>query len=92
MITREQNKFRFRIGVVLFVISNVAFVLLLFIPTWELEIELKTKVAFALAIVGEVLFWASSYLLGKEILQKYKKYLNPANWFKRDKTDSDDNS
>ena len=58
----------------------------LFIPvTPFLEMEAKTKITLSTValIVGEVLFWVGGILVGKELLRKYKSYLNPKNWFKK---------
>jgi len=29
------------------------------------------------------MFWSGGFLVGKEILSKYKSYLNPKNWFNK---------
>ena len=36
-------------------------------------------------VAAEVLFWSGGLLLGKEMFDKYKEKLNPANWFGRKK-------
>jgi hypothetical protein len=78
---------RIKVGIVLFVISNIAFGLMLLVPLWEGGFEFKLALAAGLAIIGEVLFWISAYLLGKEMIKKYRDRINPVNWFK--KKDSD---
>jgi hypothetical protein len=30
----------------------------------------------------EIIFWSGGLLVGKELFTKYKKQLNPKNWFK----------
>ena len=89
---QKPKSVRFKIGVVLFVISTITFALLLVVPILDVSFEAKAEIAFALVIVGEVLFWISAYLLGKEIYQKYKSYLNPANWFKKKENEPEDKS
>lgn len=74
-------------GIFLFVISNIAFGLMLLIPFWEGSFGLKLTLGAGLAIIGEVLFWISAYLLGKELIQKYRERINPVNWFKKKEPD-----
>ena len=65
--------------------SLIFFALMLLIPL--LNIERKEKIAFTTIsfITAEVLFYAGGFLLGKEMFNKYKSYLNPKNWFKKKK-------
>mgnify|MGYP000297042335 FL=1 len=67
------------IGYILFVLSFVAWALIALLPFIDIT---KVQVAAAttfLLISGEVLFWFSLVLLGKEFWQKIKGF------FKRDK-------
>lgn len=31
----------------------------------------------------EIVFWSGGLLAGKELFSRYKKQLNPVNWFKK---------
>lgn len=62
---------------------------LLFIPAMAyvaflpLTIKQKAIVTAVLVVGGQVLTWVGGFLLGKELLQKYRGYLDPRKWFKR---------
>ena len=36
-----------------------------------------------LIVTAELSFLASVYLLGRELVKKYRSYLNPVNWFRK---------
>lgn len=38
----------------------------------------------ALLVVGEVAFWLSAVLLGREVVRRYRSYLDPRRLFRRD--------
>ncbi|MBL8017467.1 MAG: transporter suffix domain-containing protein [Ignavibacteria bacterium] len=45
-----------------------------------------------LIVSAELLFLASVYLLGRELVKKYRAYMNPFNWFrKKDDTNTTNN-
>jgi hypothetical protein len=74
---------RIKLGIFLMVFSGVFFALTFIIPL--LDLPAKTKVAGATAsfIMMEVVFWTGGLLVGKELFTRYKKRLNPMNWFKK---------
>lgn len=41
----------------------------------------KIWAAGALAVAGEVAFWISAAVLGREVVWNYRNSLNPRNWF-----------
>lgn len=67
------------------IFSGVFFAGTIIIPM--LDLPAKTKVAGATTsfILMEIVFWAGGLLVGKELFTRYKKQLNPVNWFKRKK-------
>lgn len=73
---------KFKIGLVLLVISIVAFLMLPIIPFLDIEKGAKYIVSTALFIFAEVTFWVGGILMGKELFDKYKSLLNPKNWKK----------
>jgi len=67
------------IGYILFVLSFVAWALIALLPFIDItKVQIAAATTFLL-ISGEVLFWFSLVLLGKEFWQKIKGF------FKRDK-------
>ena len=71
---------KFKIGLVLLGISIVAFLLLPVIPFLDMEKGMKYAVSTGLFIFAEITFWVGGILMGKELFDKYKSYLNPKNW------------
>jgi len=72
-----------KIGILLIILSFVFYGLILLIPTLSVELKTKAIITTALVVVGEIAFWTGGIILGKEIVNKYRSYLNPKNWFKR---------
>lgn len=72
-----------KLGILLILLSGVAFGIMLTIPFLDLENKQKVIGSSAAFIAMEILFWAGSLLLGKELISKYKSYLNPKRWFKK---------
>ena len=67
-----------KIGLFLFIVSFLPWLAILFVvPFLPLDITQKTTIDVVLAIVAEVCFWVSVLLLGKEVVTKYRRYLNP---------------
>jgi hypothetical protein len=71
---------KFKIGIILIIVSVVFFLSIPVIPFLDLGKGIKITVSTALLILGELTFWSGGLLLGKELFTKYKSYLNPKNW------------
>jgi hypothetical protein len=82
---KNKNHFRIQLGIFLMVFSGVFFAVTLIIPLLELPTKTKVVAATASFITMEVIFWTGGLLVGKELFTRYKKRLNPVNWFKRNK-------
>ncbi len=52
------------------------------VPFTPLSIKQKAAAIAVLAIGGQILTWIGVFLAGKEIVARYKKQLNPRNWFR----------
>ena len=73
-----------KIGLFLFIVSFLPWLAILFVvPFLPLDITQKTIIDVVLAIVAEVCFWVSVLLLGKEVVTKYRRYLNPRYLWKK---------
>jgi len=72
-----------KIGIILILLSGVAFAIMLLIPFLNLENKHKVIGSTTAFISMEVLFWTGGLLVGKELFKKYKSYLNPKKWFRR---------
>jgi len=40
----------------------------------------KAWTGSAFLILGEVAFWTAALVLGREVLRRYRRYLNPRGW------------
>ena len=65
------------------VFSGVFFAATLIIPFFDLPTKTKVAASTISFILMEIVFWAGGLLVGKELFIKYKKQLNPFNWFKQ---------
>lgn len=72
-----------KIGMILFIFSFVLYGLILVVPVLPISNVARGGVVATLIIVGEIAFWVGGVLLGKELVRKYRKWLNPLNWFKK---------
>lgn len=76
-----------KFGISLVILSCVFYGALLLIPFTPYAVSTKAIISSILVILGEASFWLGGFILGKEIIVKYRKYLNPLHWFKK-KNDS----
>ena len=79
----KKNRFVQWLGLGLIVLSLTFIPLLAYVPFMPLTVKQKSILAGALVIGGQILTWIGAFMLGKELLAHYKKYLNPHNWFKK---------
>ncbi len=78
----NRPNWKLRIGIILMIVSVPPFLSIPIIPFLEMDSKAKITISTILLVSGEVLFWAGGLLVGKELLAKYKSYLNPKNWFR----------
>jgi len=78
-----KKNLQIKLGIFLMVFSGVFFAATLIIPFLNLPARTKVVAASASFILMEVVFWSGGLLVGKELFVRYKKQLNPVNWFKR---------
>lgn len=74
-----------KIGILLVILSCVLYGGLLLVPLTPYTAGTKAVISTALVVSGEASFWLGALILGKELITKYRRYLNPVRWFnKRD--------
>ncbi len=73
------------VGIILIALSFVLYGCLLIIPFIPYPVGTKAVVSTILIITGEISFWAGGFILGRELVMKYRKYFNPLRWFKKEK-------
>jgi cellulose synthase/poly-beta-1,6-N-acetylglucosamine synthase-like glycosyltransferase len=84
------KKGRIKWGIFLMIFSGVFFAATLIIPTLDLSVKTKVIASTTSLILMEVVFWLGGILVGKELFTKYKKQLNPKNWFRKKVKSADD--
>ena len=93
---KRSKNWQIRLGIFLMIFSGVFFAATLIIPLFELPTKTKVIASTTSFILMELVFWSGGLLVGKELFTKYKKQLDPRNWFKKKQTekfsDSNDNS
>ena len=78
----KNKNWKFKLGLLMVLLSLIFFGLLVLIPMLDIKREQKVWFTTFSFITAEVLFYTGGFLLGKEMFNKYKSYLNPLNWFK----------
>ena len=65
------------------VFSGVFFAATLIVPLLSFPAKTKVILATASFIMMEIVFWTGGLLVGKELFVRYKRQLNPVNWFSK---------
>jgi hypothetical protein len=65
-----------RFGIILILISGVFFGLILAVPFLTYTIGQKGIITTGLVICGEIAWWVGVVILGKEVVERYKKYFH----------------
>lgn len=77
-----------KVGITLVVLSCILYSAILLVPFTPYTLGTKTIITTILIVLGEASFWLGGFILGREIIMKYRKYLNPLNWFKKKNSDN----
>ncbi len=67
--------------VVLLVIPGALYAAIPAIPFLPLTTAQKIGLAAGLAIAGEAVFWGAAFLLGREVVRRYRRLFDPRRWF-----------
>ncbi|CEG28456.1 transporter suffix domain-containing protein [Bacillus sp. B-jedd] len=80
---QQKNKSKMTmIGVALIILSCLFYAAILLVPLSSFSTGTKVTITAGLVIAGEATFWIGGIILGKEAVTRYRKNLNPMNWFK----------
>jgi cellulose synthase/poly-beta-1,6-N-acetylglucosamine synthase-like glycosyltransferase len=80
---KKTKNWQIKFGIFLMIFSGVFFAATFIIPLFNLPTRAKVVASTASLVLMEVVFWSGGLLVGKELFTKYKKQLNPKNWFKK---------
>ncbi|MDP5017730.1 transporter suffix domain-containing protein [Anabaena sp. UHCC 0187] len=66
-----------KLGLGLIIISFLPWLIIaVILPFLPISLAQKALLVPALLVLAEVLFWLGALLVGKEVVQKYRRYLN----------------
>ena len=66
-----------KLGLVLIIISFLPWLIIaVIVPFLPVSLAQKAILIPVLLVLAEVLFWLGALLVGKEVVQKYRRYLN----------------
>jgi hypothetical protein len=82
--SKRSTKLR-KVGIGLVILSFILYGGLLLVPLTDFSTGIKLTISSVLVILGEISFWIGGFILGKEVVARYKRYFNPINWFKNNK-------
>jgi len=68
-------------GLGLVVLSCILYAGLLLVPMTSFSTGGKVSLSALLIISGEVSFWIGGLILGREVIRRYRKALDPRRWF-----------
>jgi hypothetical protein len=80
---KKRNNKYIKLGIFLMVFSGVFFAATLIIPFFDLPTKTKVIASTTSFVLMEVVFWLGGLLVGKELFTRYKKKLDPRNWFRK---------
>lgn len=79
------KKWKLRIGIVMISISVACFLFLLAVPFLQVGPKFKITLTTVLIVVGEVMFWVGTILIGKDVYNKFKEKLKSGEWLNKKK-------
>lgn len=83
----SQKTWKFKLGIILILISVVIFLMLFSLPFVSLKTTIKIALSTAFAISGELLFWLGILLIGKDVYKKFILKIKSGNWMNRKNED-----
>lgn len=79
------KKWKLRIGIVMISISVACFLFLLAVPFLPVGSKFKITLTTVLIVVGEIMFWVGTILIGKDVYLKFKEKLKSGEWLNKKK-------
>lgn len=78
-----QTRIQAKLGLVLIVVSCLLWAAIFVIPFLPFTLTNKATIITSLVIISEVIFWLGILLAGKELAHRYRRQLNPIEWWRR---------
>lgn len=84
----KQKSLTYKLGVGVIIFSLSLWLVPIITPFTPIPIKVKAGLIPGSIIVAEIMFWLGALLVGKEVANKFKSYLNPKKWREKDDTKS----
>jgi hypothetical protein len=78
-----QTKIQAKLGLVLIVASCLLWAAVFVVPLLPFTLTNKALIITILVIVSEVIFWLGILLAGTELAHRYRRQLNPIEWWRK---------
>ncbi|MCR8644238.1 transporter suffix domain-containing protein [Paenibacillus sp. N1-5-1-14] len=72
-----------KLGMLLIILSFVLYGIAAVVAFTPIPTNTKMIVTPIFIVLGEVAFFVGGIIFGKEVMKRYRKQLNPMNWFKK---------
>lgn len=79
---KHKHKGKFKWGIVLLIIGTAMYGVAALSGFLPIDLKLKGILITGIILIGEIINLLAVVLLGKEVVKRYRSYLNPKNWFK----------
>ncbi|MGM0620418.1 MAG: transporter suffix domain-containing protein [Bacteroidota bacterium] len=89
---KKKKNWQIKLGIFLMVFSGVFFAATFVIPMLDLPTKTKIIASTTSLVLMEIVFWSGGLLVGKELFTRYKKQMNPKNWFKKKAAETENSS
>lgn len=84
----KQKSFTYKLGIGVIIFSLSLWLIPIITPFTPIPTKIKAGIIPGSIIVAEIMFWLGALLVGKEVANKFKSYLNPKKWREKDDTKS----
>lgn len=74
-----------KIGLGLMIVSCIFYAGLFALPFLPFSTTAKAGIGTGIIVLGEGSFWLGVLIAGKEVMKRYRNYLNPLRWFRKKK-------
>lgn len=76
----KQKSIAYKLGIGIIIFSLSLWLIPIITPFTPIPTKVKAGIIPGSIIVAEILFWLGALLVGKEVANKFKGYLNPKKW------------
>ncbi len=77
---KQNRHLLFKIGIALLILWALLWVLAIIIPFTPVPVKIKAFIVGGVLVGAKAFFFLGVLLVGQEVVNKYKRYLNPKNW------------